>query len=99
MTPAERAQAYEVEAAHVLDRLTRHAVADMPPSELAEKFVRLVVEAAVARIEGARQAQVMAEIMAHPAYQAHVPQNRCHASGVAGICYLPYGHDGDHTFR
>jgi hypothetical protein len=50
MTASERAAAYEVEAAHVLDRLTKRAVADMPPSELAEKFVELIVEAAVLRM-------------------------------------------------
>jgi hypothetical protein len=99
MTPLQRATAYEVEAAQLIDKVTGRGYWSGEPSREATRLVDLLMEAAVERIEGARQSRIVAEVTAHPAYHAHIQQNRCHASGVAGICYLPYGHDGNHEFR
>ena len=49
MTPAERAQAYEVEAAGLIDRTIRK-LPEGVTTEASLKLVKLIVEAAVARI-------------------------------------------------
>lgn len=60
MTPAERATAYEVEAAQIIDRTIRK-LPEGVTSAASLKLVELIVQAAVERIKGEKLAEPTSE--------------------------------------
>jgi hypothetical protein len=72
MTDTERVEAYEAEAAQLLDKVTHRGYWSGETSPEADKFVQLIVAAAVARIEAAREARIVAEVTASQLYQVHI---------------------------
>ena len=81
MTDSERAEAYETEAAALIDRLTARAFAGMPPTEPAKKFIELIVQASVLRMKAAAPT---------PCPETWQPA----IGGEIGYCTLNAGHAG-----
>jgi hypothetical protein len=109
MTPLQRAEAYEVEAAHVLDKVTKRGYWTGEVSPEAAKFVDLIVQAAVLRMSAATNALLDNTAMAsHPIYATDgktiKPVARCskmwpigrgdHGELLTGTCILTLGHEG-----
>lgn len=80
MTPAERATAYEVEAAQMIDRTIRK-LPEGVTSAASLKLVELIVQAAVERMSAAERCP--------ETWQPAV-------GGAVGRCTLPQGHPGKH---
>jgi hypothetical protein len=91
MTPTERANAYEVEAAQMIDRTIRK-LPEGVTTAASLKLVELIVLAAVERMSAATNIAV-------------VPTQRCPETwqpavgGAVGRCTLPQGHPGKHLME
>jgi len=113
MTPLQRAEALEVEAAQMIDRTIRK-LPEGVTSEASLKLVRLIVEAAVERLSGCvRQMLDNAALAPHPMYATDgktiKPVARCsktwpigrgdHGERLTGTCILTLGHEGKCQLR
>lgn len=90
MTDEQRAEAYEAEAAHLLDKVTHRGYWSGDTSPEADKFVELIVQAAVLRVSSLTA-------MARASQPARCPEMwQPAAGGDIGQCTLSAGHEGWH---
>jgi hypothetical protein len=85
MTPAERAEAYEAEAARIIDKVTGRGYWSGEPSKEAVELVDLLVQAASARTVEAMRQMLDNAAMANRAPKALTPQESHFADQIDGL--------------